>query len=180
MSEFGRMRHETMPWAGFRSTLVSGGGLLLSSGRLASCHVMFLFDVFPHAFGLSFYVEAVFEVAYEHQSQMVADVIVHGHVVADQVDAQRAITFTERLLLVPRVTHGDFADCIVGKKAGKSHHNLGVVSVYIIGHDDSFIMGAGNTSTTNKVEAPLFPMVAPNSVFKASYRFHSVELGSLL
>ena len=140
-SEFGRMRHETMPWAGFRSTLVSGGCLLLSSGRLASCHVMFLFDIFPHAFSLSFYVEAVFEVAYECQPQMIVDVIVHGHVVADQVDAQRAITFAEHLLLVPRVTRGDLADCIMGKKASKSHHNLGVVSVYVIGHDDFFCHG---------------------------------------
>ena len=63
--------------------LVSGGRLLLSSGRVTSCHVVLFFDMIPHAFGLSFYVEAVFEVAYEHQSQMVADVIVHGHVVAD-------------------------------------------------------------------------------------------------
>ena len=46
-----------------------------------------VFDAFPHAFSLSFHVEAVFEVAYECQLQMVADVIVHGHVVADQVDA---------------------------------------------------------------------------------------------
>ena len=140
-SEFGRMRHETMPWAGFRSTLVSRGHLLLSSGRLASCHVMFLFDMFPHAFGLSFYIEAVFEVAYKCQPQMVADVIVHGHVVANQVDAQRAITFTEHLVLVPHVTCGDLADHIMGEKAGKSHHNLGVVSVYIIWCDDFFHHG---------------------------------------
>ena len=141
MSEFDRMRHEMMPWAGFRSTLVNGGRLLLSSGRLASHHVMFLFDVFPHAFGLSFYIEAVFEVAYKHQPQMIVDVIVHGHVVADQVDAQRALTFTEHLLLIPRVTPGDLADCIMGEKASKSHHNLGVVSVYVIGHDDFFHHG---------------------------------------
>ena len=63
--------------------LVSGGRLLLSSGRLTLCHVVFFFDVIPHAFGLSFYMEAVFEVPYESQLQMVADVIVHGHVVAD-------------------------------------------------------------------------------------------------
>ena len=141
MSEFGRIRHETMPWAGFISMLVSGGCLLLSSGRLTLRHVMFLFDVFPHAFGLSFYIEAVFEVVYECQPQMVADVIVHGHVVADQVDAQRAITFAERLLLIPCVTRGNLADCIEGEKAGKSHHNLGVVSIYIIGHDDFFCHG---------------------------------------
>ena len=130
-----------MPWAGSRSMLVSRGGLLLSSGRLALHHVMFLFNVFPHAFGLSFYVEAVFEAAYECQLQMIADVIVHGHVVADQVDAQRAITFAECLLLVPHVTCGDLADRIVGKKAGKSRHNLGVVSVYVIRHDDFFRHG---------------------------------------
>ena len=128
-------------WAGFRSTLVSRGGLLLSSGRLTSCHLVFFFDVIPHAFSLSFYVEAVFEVANKHQLQMVADVIVHGHVVANQVDAQRAITFAEGLLLIPCVTHGDLADCIMGEKAGKSCHNLGVVSVYIIGHDDFFHHG---------------------------------------
>ena len=128
-SEFGRMRHEMTPWAGFRSMLVSGGHLLLSSGRLTSHHVMFLFDMFPHAFGLSFYVEAVFEVAYECQLQMIADVIVHGHVVTNQVDTQRAITFDEHLLLIPCVTCGDLADCIMGKKAGKSIHNLGVVSI---------------------------------------------------
>ena len=85
--------------------------------------------------------EAVFEAAYECQPQMIADVIVHGQVVADQVDAQRAITFTEHLLLIPCVTHGDLADRIMGKKAGKSHHNLGVVSVYIIGRDDFFRHG---------------------------------------
>ena len=47
---------------------------------------------------------------------MIADVIVHGHVVADQVDAQRAITFAEHLLLIPCVTHGDLADRIMGKR----------------------------------------------------------------
>ena len=44
----------------------------------------------------------------------------------------------------------------------------------------SFVMGALNTSMMNKGEAPLFPMVVPDSIFKVSYRFHSVELGSLL
>ena len=126
-----------MPWAGFRSTLVCRGCLLLSSGRLTSCHAVFVFDVIPHAFSLSFYVEAVFEVAYECQPQMIADVIVHGHVVADQVDAQRAITFAEHLLLIPCVTR-DLADCIVSEKAGKSRHNLGVVSIYVIRHNDFF------------------------------------------
>ena len=85
--------------------------------------------------------EAVFEVAHKHQPQMVVDVIVHGHVVADQVYAQRAITFTEGLLLIPCVTCGNFADCIMGEKAGKSHHNLGVVSVYVIRRDDFFRHG---------------------------------------
>ena len=80
----------------------------------------------PHAFGLSVYVEAVFEVAYECQLQMVADMIVHGHVVPNQVDAQRAITFAEGLLLIPRVTRGDLADRIVSEKASKSHHHLGI------------------------------------------------------
>ena len=79
--------------------------------------------------------EAVFEVAYECQLQMVADVIVHGHVVADQV-----IKFTEGLLLVPCVTRGDLSDHIVGKEASKSRHNL-VVSVYVIGCDDFFHHG---------------------------------------
>ena len=65
--------------------------------------------MFPHAFGLSLFVEALFEVAHECQPQMIADVIVHGHVVADQVDAQRAITFTEGLLLIPCVTCCDLA-----------------------------------------------------------------------
>ena len=55
--QFGRMRLEMTPWVGFRSMLVNRGHLLLSSGRLASCHVVFVFDVFPHAFSLSFYVE---------------------------------------------------------------------------------------------------------------------------
>ena len=136
--EFRRASQEMMPWAGFSSTLVSGGCLLLSSDRLVSRHAVFVFNVIPHAFGLSFYMEAVFEVAYECQLQMIADVIVHGHVVADQVDAQRAITFTEHLLLIPCVTCGDLADCIVGEKASKSRHNLGVVSVYVIRHDDFF------------------------------------------
>ena len=129
------------PWAGFRSTLVSRGCLLLSSGVLTSCHVVFVFHVFPHAFGLSFYMEAVFEVTYKHQPQMIVDVIVHGHVVADQVDVQRAITFAECLLLIPHVTSGDLADCIMGEKAGKSCHNLGVVSINIIGCDDLFHHG---------------------------------------
>ena len=70
--------------------------------------------------------EAVFEVTYKQQPQMIVDVIVHGHVVADQVDAQRAITFAECLLLVPYVTSGDLADHIMGENAGKSCHNLGV------------------------------------------------------
>ena len=81
--EFSRTGQEMMPWAGFRSMLVSGGCLLLSSGRITSWHVMLFFDVIPHAFGLSFYVEAVSDTAHKHQPQMVADVIVHGHVVAD-------------------------------------------------------------------------------------------------
>ena len=72
---------------------------------------------------------------------MVADVIVHGHVVANQVYAQRAITFAEGLLLVPCVTRGDLADRIMGEKAGESHHNLGVVSVYVIGLDKFFHYG---------------------------------------
>ena len=127
-----------MLWAGFRSMLVSGGHLLLSSGRLASHHVVFFFDIIPHAFSLSLYVEAAFEVAYEHQPQMVADVIVHGHVVADQVYAQRAITFTEGLLPVSCVTHGNLADRIMVKKASKSRHNLGVVPIYVIRCDDFF------------------------------------------
>ena len=84
--------------------------------------------------------EAVFEAAYECQPQMVVDVIVHGHVVADQVDAQRAITFTEGLLLIPSVTCGDLADHIVGEKAGKSRHYLGIVTIYVIGHDDLFCL----------------------------------------
>ena len=121
--------------------LVNRGHLLLSSGRLTSRHVVFVFNMFPHAFGLSYYVEAVFEVAYEHQPQMVVDVIVHGYVVANQVGAQRAITFTEHLLLIPRITSGDLVDHIMGKKAGKSHHNLGVVSVNVIGRDDFFRHG---------------------------------------
>ena len=99
---------------------------------------MFVFDVFPHAFGLSVYIEAVFEVAYDCQPQMVADVIVHGHVVADQVDTQRAITFAEGLLLIPCVTCGDLADHIMGEKASKSRHYLGIVTVYVIGCDDLF------------------------------------------
>ena len=100
---------------------------------------MFVFDVFPHAFGLSVYVEAVFEVAYEHQPQMVADMIVHGHMVPNQVDAQRAITFAEGLLLIPCATHGDLTDHIMGEKASKSRHYLGIVTVYIIGRDDLFL-----------------------------------------
>ena len=85
--------------------------------------------------------EAVFEVAYECQPQMVADVIFHGHVVADQVHTQRARTFAEGLLLIPCVTCGDLADCIMGKKAGKSRHYLGIVTVYINKHDDLFCHG---------------------------------------
>ena len=85
--------------------------------------------------------KAVFEVAYECQPQMVVDVIVHGYVVAHQVGAQRAITFTEHLLLIPHVTSGDLADHIMGEKAGKSHHNLRVVSINIIGRDDFFHHG---------------------------------------
>ena len=121
--------------------LVSGGCLLLSSGRVASWHGMLFFDVIAHAFSLSFYVKAAFDTALERQPQMVADVIVHCHVVADQVYAQRAITFAEGLLLIPCVTRGDLADCIVGKKAAESCHNLGVVSVYVIGRDEFFHYG---------------------------------------
>ena len=62
---------------------MSGGCLLLSSGRVTLWHVVLFFDVIAHALGLSFYVEAVFDAAHECQLQMVADVIVHGHVVAD-------------------------------------------------------------------------------------------------
>ena len=46
---------------------------------------MLFFHVVPHAFGLSFYVEAVSDMAHERQPQMVVDVIVYGHVIADQV-----------------------------------------------------------------------------------------------
>ena len=77
------MSQEMTPWASFESTPMSGGCLFLTSGRVASWHVMLIFNMFPHAFGLSFYVEAVFDAAQEHQPQVVADVIVHGHVVAD-------------------------------------------------------------------------------------------------
>ena len=41
-------------------------------------------------------------------------------------------------VLIPRVTCGDLADHIMGEKAGKSCHNLGVVSVYVIRCDDFF------------------------------------------
>ena len=118
--------------------LVCRGHLFLPCGRFTLCHVVFFFDVFPHAFGLSVYVEAVFEAAYKLQPQMVADMIVHGHVVPNQVDTQRAITFAEGLLLIPRVTCGDLADRIMGKKASKSCHYLGIVTVYLIGCDDLF------------------------------------------
>ena len=81
--EFSRTSQETTLWASCRSTLMSGGHLFLSCGRVTSWHVMFFFNVFPHAFSLSFYMEAVLDVAQEHQPQVVADVIVHGHVVAN-------------------------------------------------------------------------------------------------
>ena len=72
-----------MPWASFESMQMSEGCLFLTSGKVALWHVMLIFDVFPHTFGLSFYMEAVFDVAEEHQPQVVADVVVHGHVVAN-------------------------------------------------------------------------------------------------
>ena len=80
--------------------------------------------------------KAVFDAAKEHQLQVVADVVVHGHVVADYVNVQRAKTFADGLLLISRVTRGDFGNRIVGEKATETCHDLGVISVYIIGHDD--------------------------------------------
>ena len=71
----------------------------------------------PHAFGLCLHVEAMLDTAKEHQPQVVADVIVHGHVVADQVNAQWTITFTDCLLLASGVTYGDFADHVVSEDA---------------------------------------------------------------
>ena len=136
--EFSRTSQETTPWAGFRSTPMSGGCLFLSSGRVTSWHVMLIFDMLPHAFGLSFYMEAVFDVAQECQSQVVADVVVHGHVVANYVNAQRAITFADGLLFIPSVTHGDFGDRIVSEEAAETSHDLGVISIYIIRHDEFF------------------------------------------
>ena len=121
-----------MPWAGFRSLQISGGCLFLSHFRVTSWHVMLVLNMFPHAFGLCLYMEAVFDAAQECQPQMVADVIVHGHVVADQVYAQSSITFTDGLLFISCVTHGDLADRIVGKEAAESRHNLGVLSIYVI------------------------------------------------
>ena len=68
---------------------MSGGYLFLTSGRVASWHVMLIFDMFPHAFSLSFYMEAVFDAAQECQPQLVANVVVHGHVVTNYVNNQR-------------------------------------------------------------------------------------------
>ena len=82
--------------------------------------------------------EAVFDAAQECQLQMVVDVIVHGHVVADYINAQRAITFTDSFLFISCITHGDLGDRIVGEKATESCHDLGVISIYIIGHDEFF------------------------------------------
>ena len=127
-----------MLWTGLRSMLVSGGCLFLSHGRVISWHVMLVFDMFPHAFSLSFYMEAVFDAAHECQPQTVVDVIVHGHVVADYINTQRAITFADSFLFISCITHGDLADRIIGKKATESCHNLGVVSIYIIGRDEFF------------------------------------------
>ena len=136
--EFSRTSQEMTLWTGCRSMLVSGGCLFLSSGRVILWHVMLIFDMLPHAFGLSFYMEAVFDAAQEHQPQMVADVIVHGHVVADQVYAQRAITFTDSLLFISHVTCSDFGNRIMGEEATETRHNLGVISVYVIEHDEFF------------------------------------------
>ena len=138
--ESSRTSQETMPWASFKSMPMSGGQLFLTSGRVTSWHVMLIFDMFPHAFGLSFYVEAVFDAAQERQPQVVADVVVHGHVVANYINTQRAITFADGLLLVPRVTRGDFGNRVVGKEAAETCHNLGVISVYVIRCDEFFCL----------------------------------------
>ena len=55
---------------------------------------------------------------------MVADVIVHSHVVADHVNAQWAITFTDCLLFAPGVTCGDFGNCVMSKDATQPCHYL--------------------------------------------------------
>ena len=68
----------------------------------------------------------------------------------------------------------------MGEKATESRHNLGVVSVYVIGHDEFFHYRRLKHLHPDKGEALLFPMVAPDSIFTASYHFHPVELGSLL
>ena len=94
--------------------------------------------MFPHALGLSFYVEAVFDVAQEHQLQVVADVVVYSHVIADHVDAQGAITFADGLLFVSSVSRGEFGDHIMGEKAAETCHDLGVKSIYVIGRDEFF------------------------------------------
>ena len=127
-----------MPWAGLRSTLTSGGCLFLSSGRFASCHVMLLYEVVQHAFGLSFYVEAMIDVAQEHQPQVVVDVVVHSHVITNHVNTQRAVTFPNGLLIISVVTHGGFGDHIMGKKSAETCHDLGVISIYVIRCDKLF------------------------------------------
>ena len=136
--EFILTSQETTPWAGFRSMLMSGGCLFLSSDRVASWHVMLVFDMLPHAFSLSFYMEAVFDATQECQLQVVADVIVHGHVVANYINAQRAITFADGFLFISCITRGDLGDRIMGEKAAESHHNLGVISIYVIRRDEFF------------------------------------------
>ena len=118
--------------------LMSAGHLFLSSGRVALWHVMLIFHVLPHAFSLSFYVRAVFDAAQEHQPQVVADVIVHGHVVANYINTQRAVTFADGFLFISGITHGDLGDGIVGEKAAETRHDLGVISVYVIGCDEFF------------------------------------------
>ena len=52
--------------------------------------------------------------------------------------AQRALTFADGSLFISCITCGDLTDHIVGKEAAESHHNLGVVPVYVIRCDKFF------------------------------------------
>ena len=105
--------------------------------------------------------------------------VVHGHVVANYVNAQRAVTFTDSLLFIPGVTHGNFRDHIVGKKAPETCDDLGVITVYIIRRDELFHLRHLEDLHHVQGQGTAFPMVMPDSVFTASYHLHPVVLESL-
>ena len=79
---------EFMPLSGVQGIMPSGGeNLLLPCSGAAWCHLVPLLDVLPHTLSLGLDIKAKLYAAQQHQPQVIADVVVHQHMIPNQVHA---------------------------------------------------------------------------------------------